>query len=182
MADFKVSEAEAVLDFIESCDMVKIEQLTKLYPEYNIDKITRFLINRKRVHMSSDGEYLHGTPVGTTDEPRPNKALIATLGVLSDVMSKVKFHAKAPPPAQISFLAHSGELYEIVYVGYGLEAMVSSMYGSLQNVNPEEVRRIVVLEDKSQIEKIKERIPNIMRFALVKPNGGYDYLNPSPKG
>ena len=182
MADFKMHEAEEVLDFIESCDVVRADQLSKLYPNYNISKITKYLVGRKRIHMSSDGQFINSTQVGTTDEPRPDKALIATLGVLGDLMSKVRQHTKAPPPAQISFLSHNGELFEIVYVGYGLEAMVSNMFNRSQPTSSEEVKRIIVIEDTSQAAKVKAKIPNIMRFALVLPSGGYEYINPDSVG
>ena len=178
---FVKSEVERVLDFIESCDVVRKEQVRKLFPEYEIDLIIGYLLKKKRIHIS-ESEYLHSTQIGRDVKKNlvPDEALSAAIGVLGDLMGKVKYFTKALAPAQIAFQSLSGDMYEIIYVGYGLEVMIGSIYNRIANVagkTDNSVKRIIIVQDKTQIEKVKGRIPNIMRFALVQQNGTFSYTN-----
>jgi len=181
MGDYNKQELETFLDFIDACDMVKISQLTKLFPnlgEGKLEKMKRNLLRGKRVHISKCGQYLHSTQIGTTDDPRPDRALTVALGVLGDLMPKVQYHHRAVAPAQVYFTTHSGGVFEIVYVGFGSEAMVFGMFKNLQKDDSEEIKRIVVIDDYGQIAKIKERIPGIWRFALIKQDDIFEYISP----
>jgi len=181
MNDFNKQELDRFLDFIETCDMVKINQLPKLFTDFSVEKIEkmkRSLLKRKRIHLSKCGEYLHSTQIGTTNDPRPDKALTVALGVLGDLMPKVQYFHKAAPPAQIYFITHNGGVFEIIYVEYGNEALVSGMVKSMLNNDSEDVKRIIIIDDSGQIAKMKNRIPNIWRFALVKQGDAFEYINP----
>jgi len=173
MGNFKMEEAVAVLDLIDTCNAVGREQLPRIFPDSNCEKIISYLLKRKRVHLSKDGTYLHSTHIGKGDMPRPDKALIAALNVLGDIRGKVQTYTKAIQPAQVAFISTSGDYYEICYVTYGLEAIVASMFG-----NSGEAKRIVIIEDMGQAEKIKGKIPGLMRFARIIPEGGFEYANP----
>ena len=182
MANFRMEEAEAILDLVEFCNVVKIEQIPKIFPNSNCEKILNFLLKRQRIHISEDKTYIHSTQIGRGDVPRPDKALIAALGVLGDIIGKVQTYTKSIPPAQLSFLSHSGDFFEICYVKYGMEAMTVSMFNSHNTGNSQKkasvTKRIVIIEDATQIDELKGKIPGIARFAIVLADGGFKYVTP----
>jgi len=157
--------------------------LNKFFP--NSSKVVSYLIKNKRLHVSLDEVY-----ISTDPEFRPDKTLMAALGALGDVYEKVRSHARATSPAQLSFFTHNNDYYEIVYVGYGLDAMIMASlevqrtlveqalaHGDLGvdlGRHPNAVKRMVIVEDKNQMTRLQ--IPNIVRFALVEPNGSLTYF------
>jgi hypothetical protein len=97
--------------------------------------------------------------------------------VLSDVFEKVQSHTKATAPVQISFITHSGDDYEIIYVGYGMEAMVTATLDVKNQPSDRTVKRMVIVEDKSQMKRLQ--LPGTTRFALVQPDGSLSYFKGS---
>jgi hypothetical protein len=167
-------KGEEILDFVNTFGTMSGICLDKLYPQ-DI-KVINYLIKNRRLYKSPDGSY-----IGTNQDPQPDKHMIAALGVLTDIFDKVQSYAKATAPAQISFVTHTGDYYEIIYVGYGMEAMVSAssqlaMKKSSLNC-ADSVKRIVIIEDKSQMTRLQ--LPGIMRFALVQPDGSLSYFKGS---
>jgi len=112
--------------------------------------------------------------------------MLAALSVLADIFEKVKSHARATAPVQISFVTYSGEYYEIVYVGYGMEVMITASFNAqlatMQRSREyrdyaDTTKRMVIVEDKSQMTRLQ--IPGITRFALIQPDGSLSYFKGS---
>jgi len=105
------------------------------------------------------------------------------LGVLADVIEKVQGHVIAAAPVQISFITHSNEYYEIIYVGLGMEAMVAASFEMLLAAKRQSsnymcaTKLIVIIEDKRQMTKL--RFQGITLLALIQPDGSFSYFNGS---
>jgi hypothetical protein len=165
-------KATEILDFFDTYEILRIGYLEKFFP--NSQKVVDYLVKHKRLHKNPDGNY-----ISTSSDISPDKTLVAALGLLGDVLEKVKTHAKAVAPAQLSFLTHSGDYYEIIYVSYGMEAMVEASFeaqlAAKQRVKgfTDSTKRMVIVEDENQIELLQ--IPGTTRFAHVKPDGRLIY-------
>ena len=163
---------EEILNFLDAYGMLKADYIEKFFPDSK--KIVNYLVKTQRLHKSPDEIY-----ISVDSGCRPDKCLIAALGVLADVFGKVKSHAKAMAPVQISFLAHSGDFYEIIYVGYGMEAMVTAFYETQiaaekrGKERTDNAKRMVIVEHTDQMERLP--IPGIVRFALIQPDGSLTY-------
>jgi len=171
------------LDFLDLYDGLKYAHLEKFFP--NSRKIVNYLLKNNRVYMTQGDTFISTDPNFSRD-----KTLIAALNVLGDIYEKVRSHARATSPAQLSFFTHNGDYYEIIYVGYGLDAMIMASFEVQRTLveqalehgdlginlgrHPDAVKRMVIVEDKNQMSRLK--IPNITRFALVEPDGSLTYF------
>ena len=172
------------MDFLDLYDGLRYAQLEKFFPDSG--KVINYLFKRKRLHRSLDQQY-----ISTNPDFSPDKTLIAALGVLGDVYEKVRNHARVSAPAQLSFSTHNNDHYEIIYVAYGLEAMVSASFKARRGLQKEErvcgdlgielgsciatTKRMVIVENAKQMKRLK--IPNVVRFAVVSPNGELAYYS-----
>jgi len=171
-----IKRGEEILDFIDAYGALRTQRIEKFFP--NSRKIVDYLIKNKRLYQSPDGIY-----IGTDQTIHPDKRIIAALGVLADIFHNVKNHAKVTSPAQISFITHAGDYYEIIYVGYGMEALVTAtiepglVTKNQGEINIEGVKRIIIIEDKNQMDRLL--IPQTTRYALVLPDGSLTYFRGS---
>jgi len=174
-------KGEKILGFLDIYGALKYEHLEKFFPHSK--KVVNHLIKNQRLYESPDITY-----VSADQGFRPDKCLMAALGVLVDLLEKVQSHTRATAPAQISFITYSGDYYEIVYVGYGMEVMVSASFGTQlvaktqlkdyeSYAGADTVKRIVIVEDKNQMERLQ--VPGITRFALIQPDGSLSYFKGS---
>ena len=164
------NRTKEILNLVDEYEVIKYDQLMKIFP--GRARALEALIKKNRLYRSPGGEYICARLVGKERTRRPDKALIAALGVLGDFIStgQVYYHTKADHPAQISFVTTKGSYYEIIYVTFGHEIMANAVY---KEKPVDEVKRIVIIEDVSQNKKLK--IPGAVRFALVMPNGNIEY-------
>lgn len=171
-----IRQCEEIMDFIDAYRMIRLEHINKIFPHSS--KNIKYLVKNQRIYKSPDGAY-----ISTETTNPPDKNLIAAVGVLTDIFDKVKYHAKASKPIQISFITHLGDYYEIIYVSYGMEMMVVATLEAQQSAGvqggefKDVAKRIVIIEDKKQIDRLT--IPRTMRFALVSPDGGFIYFRGS---
>jgi hypothetical protein len=165
-------QGEAILNFVDTYGVLRQEHLEKIFP--GSGKIVNYLIKNRRLFRSQDGIYL-----SEDEKTRPDKCLIAALGVLADLSDKVQSHVRTAPPAQISFLTHSGDFYEIIYVGLGMEMITAASFEMQAAAKQKDygAKRIVIVEAQSQMERLQ--IPGIARFALVQPDGSLSYFRGS---
>ena len=169
-------KGEEILSFLESYGVLKYEHFEKFFP--GSKKIISYLIKNQRIYECADKVY-----VSTERDFRTDKCLIATMSVLADIFEKVQSHTRATAPAQISFYTYSGDYYEIVYVGYGMEAMISASFEMQLTArqppidNAGKAKRIAIIEDKSQMTRLQ--IPGIVRFVLIQPDGSLSYFKGS---
>ena len=167
------NKAEKVLDFIDTYGVVRYTHLEKCFP--GSKKAISYLIKNRRLYKTADDIY-----ISADQNLRPDKCLIAAIGVLSDVFDKVKAHARATSPAQVSFTTKNDDYYEIIYVGHGAEAMTvaffETQFTAMQRSSDyaDTTKRMVIVEDKSQMERLY--IPETVRFALISPDGSLSYF------
>jgi hypothetical protein len=159
-----------ILDFLDTYGTIRLGHLEKFFP--GSEKKVSYLIKKRRLYKSPDGAF-----ISTEQEPRSDKCMAAALGVLSDIYEKVKSFTGAAAPSLISFVTHSGEFYEIVYVSYGMEVMVTASFRNRHKNYTDATKRIVIVEDLGQMEKLK--IPGTARYALIRPDGSLTYYNGS---
>lgn len=165
-------KAEVILDFMDSYETIRQVDLAKFFPKDN--KVIAYLLKNRRLFESIDDLY-----ISTSIDVSPDRAMSAALGVLGDIFDKVHSHTRATPPAQISFTTHSGDYYEIIYVRHSMEAMVTALFTTQLTTkqkdksHEDKVKRMVIIEDLAQMDRLQ--IPNIMRFALISPNGELTY-------
>jgi len=164
-----------ILDFIDIYGMLKCEHVEKFFPRSR--RVLNYLIRSQRLYKSPDKAY-----ISAVMNSRPDKCLIAALGVLADVIGKVQSYARATAPAQISFFTYSGDYYEIVYVGYGMEAMITASIETQLAMTQRSgctgtIKRMVIVEEKNQMTRLS--IPGITRFALIQPDGSLSYFKGS---
>jgi len=168
-----IKRAEDILDFFAVYEVLRVEVIEKFFPQSK--KIFDYLIKNRRLHKSPDETY-----ISTDPETLPDKCLIAALSVLADVFDKVKIYSRTTAPAQISFVTYSGEYYEIIYVSYGMEAMVTATLEAqlavrgLSDNNIADIKRIVIVEDRNSMDRLS--IPQTTRYALVLTNGSLAYF------
>ena len=168
-----IKHGEEILDFLDVHGVLKLKYMEKFFPGSR--KIIDYLTKKKRLHNSTDGIHISNDPAAI-----PDKRYGAALGVLADIYDKVKGCAKATEPAQISFVTHMGDYYEIIYVGYGMEAIVTATLESQLAIKMQSVdsnccvKRIVIIEDKNQMERLQ--IQQTMRYALVSSDGSLSYF------
>ena len=166
-------KAEEILSFIDTYGMVRYAHLEKCFP--GSQKAITYLIKNRRLYKSADEIY-----ISADQNLRPDKCLMAAVGVLADVFGKVKAHARAIAPAQVSFVTYNDDYYEIIYVGYGTETMTAAFFETQLTAKQrssdyaDTAKRMVIVEDKSQMERL--RIPGTVRFALVSPDGSLSYF------
>ena len=171
-----IERSVEILDFVDIYGALRLENIERIFPHSR--KIIRYLTKNQRLYESPDGIYISTDPASL-----PDKCLIAALGVLADIFDKVKSHTKAASPVQISFVTHSNDYYEIIYICYGMEAMVTATLESQQSVRVQNnkcneiTKRIVIVEDKNQMDRLK--IPQTTCFALVLPDGSLIYFRGS---
>ena len=165
-------QGEEILDFFDNYSVLRHEHLEKFFPRSK--KVISYLVKNQRLYKSSNGVY-----ISTDQDTRPDKCLIASLGVLADIYEKVQSHVRATAPVQISFITYTNDYYEIIYVGYGMDAMVIASFETQlaarkhDNSHAETAKRIIIVEDASQMKRL--RIPGTTRFALVLPDGSLTY-------
>jgi len=165
-------KANEILGFVDIYGVLRISHLEKFFP--GSYKAVEHLLKSGRLCRVADE--LH---VSADNTISLNKAMLAALSVLSDVFDKVKSHAKATQPAQISFLTWGGDYYEIVYAGNGTEANATACFTSPPSAShpiryPDTAKRIVIIEDKNQMQRL--RIPGTTRFALIQSDGSLVYF------
>lgn len=89
--------------------------------------------------------------------------------VLLDFLDKTEYHSVSEFPVKIIFFA-GGELYEIIHVANGQEALV----GHLLNQNREGMgKRIVIVEEPAQISRLE--IAGVSGFCTVSMKGNVQY-------
>lgn len=142
------------------------EQLLRLYPgkQKQILNLLTYLVSQKRIYLDDSGFYR------TTDEPEElDRGLSAALWVLIDFIERVDYHSTGEFPAKIIFFAQD-EVYEIVYVAHGQEALVNNILSSQAKDPP---NYIILVDRPEQIPGID--VPNVSGYCTVSPNGQVQY-------
>ncbi len=156
-------EATQLLRDISTYQAIRHDQLLRMYPgkEEKTENLLRHLVRQGRiVHRPKENIYCCDAEV--TPEPE----MLAALWVLIDFVEQIEYHSAADFPAKLVFLAQR-ELYEVIYVAVGQEAIVEVAVGNRQ----EDVeRRFVIVEDPQQISNL--HIPQVYAYCTVDRQTG----------
>lgn len=161
-------EAASILRDVTMYRCLTEEQLLQLYPGKQ-DKVKKILS-----HLVKQGRIFHDTASSlyraSEDFTEPvDQGLLAAVWILVDFIDQVEFHSACDFPSKIIFFAND-EVYEIVQITYGQEALISH----LLSAKAEESSKYIVLVDKpEQIAGIE--IPGVSGYCTVSPDGAVQY-------
>lgn len=89
--------------------------------------------------------------------------------MLLDFIEKVEYHSPDNMPAKLVFFA-DGEVYEVVYVGPGKEALLQHALVAEDDSG----RRLVIIEEEDQMQHL--HIPHIAAYCMVDEQGYVQYF------
>lgn len=165
-AEIYGNEAAALLRTITMYPGLSEQQLLCFHPgkEEIIKTLLSHLRRQGRIFQTDTGGCF---PAGWT--ARADKALIQAVWVLLDFIEQVEYHSPGDFPVKLIFFAND-EMYEIVYVAAGQEALVNN---ALRN-NRGGSRRIVLVDEPEHIYKID--CPGISGFCTTDADGRVHYF------
>ena len=161
-------EAAGILRDVSMYRVLAREQLLRLYPGKR-DKVEKLL-----THLVRQGRIFHDKAAdlycASEDSAESiDRGLLAAVWVLVDFINQVEYHSACDFPGKIMFFA-DGEVYEIVPISVGQEALV----GQLLTAGPKDPPKYIVLVDKP--EQIAElQIPNASGYCTVSDDGTVRY-------
>ncbi len=173
-AELYSKEAMSLLSAVTMYPGILEPQLLGFYPgrEDTIRRLLSRLIKQGRISRTENGGYTpYGAPPAGTDTHT-----VEALWILLDFIDRVEFHSASDFPTAIIFFAE-GELYEIVPVPAGQEALVSHLL--LRN-RESPGRRIVLVDEPGQISSID--FPGISGFCTVDSSGQTAYYQKTNGG
>lgn len=161
-------EASDILRNIAMYKTLTVDQVCRFYP--GREKVTKNLLS----HLARQGRIYKNPKNGRVSanaecDANPDSGLSAAVWVLLDFIDKAEYHSASDFPVKISFFA-DGELYEIVYVAFEQETLISH---ALEGHGEPYARRIVLMDCPEQIGDIN--VPNAIGFCSVRPDGDVHY-------
>lgn len=166
-AEIYSQEAAELLRIISMYPGLTETQLCRFFPGKD-DKIINLLSHLKRQgrvvqETSAGGFFSFGADPRSTDS-----GLIRSVWILLDFIEQVEYHSFSEFPVKIVFFARS-ELYEVVYVPVGQEALINHLLSQ----NQSDDRRIVLVDDAAQIHLLQ--IPGVSGYCTVTKTGQIKY-------
>lgn len=166
-ADIYGHEATELLRIISMYPGLSQKQLCRFYPgrEDVTKNLLSHLTRQGRIRLTNAGGYF---PYGNERE-ESDSGTIRAVWVLLDFIEKAEYHSSSDFPVKIVFFS-GGELYEIIQVTAGQEALVTC---ALHQNHDNENRRIVLVNDPGQIPLLE--FPGIIGFCTVDAGGNVNY-------
>lgn len=158
-------------DLLRSVSMYRVlteQQLLRLFGGKE-DKIKNLL-----THLLRQGRIFYNSTTATyyaEQRMTPDPGMTAAIWVLLDFIDKVEYHSASDFPAKLVFFA-ACEVYEVLHVPLGQEAMVNHLWSQMAEEDPP--RRLVVVDSEEQIASID--IPSISGFCTVDGDGQVSYF------
>ena len=144
----------------------KADPITTSEPEFS----NQALNESSAIESASPNEAMPPTETVPTEAiDSIDTSLISAVWVLLDFIDQVSFHSAGDYPAKIIFYV-DGEIYEILYAGFGNEALVTYLT-SLQSHS--DYSHIILLDSPEQIKELD--IPNTCGYCTVSPTGRVRY-------
>ena len=166
-AEIYGKESAGLLRQISMYPGIREEQLYGFHPGKG-EVVRKLLAHLKRQGRITEAEEGGFYPYGEC--PRaPDSGMVRAVWVLLDFMDRVEFHSPGDFPVKIVFFS-SGEMYEIVHVAEGQEALVSHAMGRCREDGS---RRIVLVDVPGQIPLLD--FPGITGFCTVDSAGDVSY-------
>ena len=160
-------EAVALLQEVSLYPGIREGQLSAFHPgkEGTVNNLLAHLKRQGRIAEAEDGGFY---PYGECARA-PDSGMVRAVWVLLDFMDRVEFHSSGDFPVKIVFFS-KGEMYEIVHVAEGQEALVSHAMGRCREDGS---RRIVLVDVPGQIPLLD--FPGITGFCTVDSAGDVSY-------
>jgi hypothetical protein len=162
-------EAAELLRAVTTYKSLAAAQLYRLFPgnETKTQTILAHLIRQGRVLYDQDSEIVSASPEHSN---APDAGMIAAFWVLLDFIDKSEYHTASDFPVKISFFA-DGEMYEIISVPAGHEALVCNALAAADDGDPP--RRLILIDNPAQAAEIN--MANVAGFCTVSPDGAIVY-------
>ena len=162
------NEASSLLRDIAMYRTLTEEQICRLYPGKGA------VVKNLLVHLARQGRVYRNPGNGRVSataecDAQADSGLLAAVWVLIDFIEKAECHYAGDFPVKVGFFSE-GEMYEIVHVPYGREALMNH---ALADKNGDMARRIVLVDQPGQIGAIS--IPNTAGYCSVEPGGAVRY-------
>lgn len=161
--DLYGKEASMILRDVSTYHNILKEQLIRLYPKVNpetLEKILYHLQNNRRIYFNKENGIIYDEFDPTTD-----REMLVCLWVLCDFIKDVEFHSSGDFPVNIIFFSN-GKTYDITYVPSEKE----TLYENVLNGMPEHGKRLIILEDTEQIDRIN--ITDVTAYCTVDEDTG----------
>lgn len=166
-ADIYGEEAAEILRIINLYPGLYEQQLCRFFPGKENKVITLLSHLKKQGRLTSNDSgslFPYGKELAGT-----NSSLIRSVWVLLDFIDRTEFHSASEFPVTIIFFA-DGELYEIIHVAFGQEALVTH---ALQLGKEHIGHRIVLVDEPTQIQNLI--FPGICGFCTADNTGRIHY-------
>ena len=160
-------EASELLREISMYPGLTGEQLCRFHPGKE-DKVKTLLSHLKKQGRITQDESNRFIPNGGS-EISIDQNLTKAVWVLLDFIDRVDFHRACDVPVQISFFAQ-GEEYEIIYVPFGQEGLITQ---ALHMLGKFTARRIVIIDAPDQISALD--LPDVSGYCMVAGDGRVSY-------
>lgn len=156
-------EATDILRNITTYHYIRHDQLLRFYPgkEDKTENLLSFFVKQGRIFTDKNKALYHD---GT--EANADYEMLSALWVLADFIDRAQYHSSTDFPTKLIFLA-DGELYEVIYVAPGNEALIE--HALAQQPNDAE-KRIVIAENREQIAGLA--IPDVTAYCTVDIDTG----------
>lgn len=166
-ADIYGKEAAELLRIITLYPGLCKEQLLRFFPKKDekIENLLTYLNRQGRIALAECGGYM---PYELRSHS-PDMGISKAVWVLLDFIDRTEFHSIGEFPVSVLFFS-DGELYEIIYVSAGREALTAQ---ALRLMREPAGKRIVLVDSPGQISQI--RFPAISAFCTVNDNGQVNY-------
>jgi len=173
-ADIYGQEATELLRLINLYPGLQLEQLRRFFPEKenSIQPLLAHLQRQGRILRGGENAYFPYTE----RQPNVDTGLVRAVWVLLDFLNRTDYHSASDFPVKIAFFA-DGELYEIIYVAEGQEALVSHILSQNKADSSGGSRRIVIVDRPAQIPRLE--FPGISGFCTVDNIGHVRYYKKS---
>lgn len=159
-----------IIHLLSLYHVMSVQQLCKLYPE--VSKETIYTLIKKlrksgRVTYEKEKEWLfYGT-----DTSFYSTMFLSALWVLLDFIPHVTYHTVGEFPVVLTFFMNTVR-YDVIYIQKEKELLINGIFSL--GKEKEEVKRLVIIEEKNQIKQIC--FPLIQAFCMVSEKGVVQYL------
>ncbi len=156
-----------IVKLVSTYKVLTIEQVLRFFSKDNekVKIIINNLIKNKRLYFDEENKVLK--PYEHKDIEVDIK-LFKSFYILLEFVEKVKHHTVAEYPVSIFFFTN--EIYEIIYVRDGDEALIKNILSKEETV----ANKIIIVEDEKQIQKLRQ-ISKVISFAVVDDNGNVKF-------
>lgn len=167
-------EGERLLKLITTYHALQYEQVLQFFIRNrdSMKSLITSLIKQRRIYYDSEKDLLCDSQEASDS---PDYGMIAAIWVLLDFPKTVVYHTSGEFPVKLHFFSQD-EVYEVIYVSPGQEALINHVMGSLPDGD---ANRLIILESEQQATKIF--MDGVTAFCVVNPEGTVNYYTKQKK-